>query len=169
MALVEGPCWNCGAPWEDGHFCGHCGAPRGGAPADPGQAPTVPAPRWVAVISTDRSLFDAMRAAARGLVFPTIPERRVELTGDRVRIGRPSRRLPPPELDLSGPPPDPGISREHAELLRGLDGSWAVRDLGSANGTFVGRHRLGADEPVPLPVGAKIRLGVWSRITLLRT
>jgi hypothetical protein len=154
-------CAYCGAPDEDGAFCGRCGAPRG--PTSTGSSPA----RWVAVVATDRRLFDAMRAADRGFAFPTIPERRVELTGDRVRIGRPGRRTPGPELDLSGPPPDPGVSRAHAELLRAADGTWAVRDLGSANGTFLDVRRLAGDELAPLAAGDKIRLGIWSRITVL--
>lgn len=154
-------CPHCGAPDEDGVFCGRCGAPRGSAST--GSSPA----SWVAVVAADRRLFDAMHAADRGFAFPTIPERRVELTGDRVQIGRAGRRAPPPEVDLSGPPPDPGVSRAHAELLRAADGTWAVRDLGSANGTFLGVRRLTADELAPLVAGAKIRLGIWSRITVL--
>jgi FHA domain len=164
---VTSACAHCGAPDEDGAFCGRCGAPRGPDTGAPSGSSGPPA-RWVAVVATDRRLFEAMHAADRGFAFPSIPDLRFELTGDRLRIGRAGRRAPPPDLDLSGPPPDPGVSRAHAELLRADDGTWAVRDLGSANGTFLDVRRLAGDEVAPLTAGARIRLGLWSRITVLR-
>ena len=64
--------------------------------------------------------------------------RRFTLTGTRLRIGRRSAaRGVEPEIDLSGPPADPGISRLHALLLPAPDGTWALLDLGSANGIWL--------------------------------
>ncbi len=54
--------------------------------------------------------------------------RDVELGGERVRFGR----SPGCEVVLEAA----GVSREHAELVRGPDG-WRLRDLGSSNGTCV--------------------------------
>lgn len=158
----------CGAPEDGGSFCESCGRPSAGA-AGPERAVVVPdagppAP-WSAVVAADRGLFDAVRAAERGFEFPALAERRVALTGARVRIGRSGRVVP--EIDLSGPPPDPGVSHEHAELLR-LDDGWLLHDRGSVNGTLVGGRRLAVGVPVRLGPGGRIRLGIWSRITLLR-
>lgn len=167
-------CPACGAVTDGGNFCGACGHPlgapaTGGPPGDPtGDAVGPAGPRpWSAVVSTDRRLFDALGAADRGFVFPGYAQRRVALTVNRVRIGRSGGRGQVPDLDLRGPPPDPGVSREHAELVRRADGGWAVRDVGSANGTFLGSRRLVAGEPAPVAAGEPIRLGVWSRITLV--
>lgn len=158
------PCPGCGAVADGGNFCAECGSPL--VPHVSREAATPSRPRtWVAVVSADRRLFDALGAAARGFAFPTLADRRVALTADRVRIGRSGRTGPAPDVDLCGPPPDPGVSREHAELRRGSDGGWVVRDGGSANGTYLGSRRLAVGELAP--VTAPIRLGVWSRITLV--
>ncbi len=52
---------------------------------------------------------------------------------------------------------DPEISRRHARVSRGDDGRLQIRDLGSANGTFVNDERI--DAPRVLEVGDVIRLG----------
>ncbi len=167
----DGPCPACGAEGDGGNFCGGCGRPlvptASGPPARDPAAASGPRP-WFAVVATDRKLFDALEAAARGFAFPAVAERRVALTAERIRIGRSGRAGWSPDVDLCGPPPDPGVSREHAELLRRADGGWAVRDHGSANGTFLGARRLGAGELAPVAAGEPIRLGVWSRITLVQ-
>lgn len=158
-------CPECGSAGDGGSFCERCGHPRAGT--GPGTAVPAAGPeaQWVAVVAADRGLFDAVRAAERGFEFPALADRRIALTGARVRIGRPGRVVP--EIDLSGPPPDPGVSHEHAELLR-LDDGWLLHDRGSVNGTLVGGRRLAVGVPVRLAPGGRIRLGIWSRITLLR-
>jgi pSer/pThr/pTyr-binding forkhead associated (FHA) protein len=50
------------------------------------------------------------------------------------------------------------LSRRHAEIAAELDG-FTLRDLGSANGTWVGVTRLQPLVPVPLQLGDTIRLG----------
>ncbi len=40
------------------------------------------------------------------------------------------------------------VSRRQAEIRQEADGSWTVRDLGSANGTFLNGRRLTAAQPV---------------------
>lgn len=52
--------------------------------------------------------------------------------------------------------PDQAISRQHAEFSF-RDGQWAVRDLGSSNGTFVNELRIG--ESLLLKSGDQIRCG----------
>jgi FHA domain len=55
-----------------------------------------------------------------------------------MRIGRRSvSQGLEPEIDLTGPPTDPGVSWLHAAPLAELDGSWTILDPGSQNGTLV--------------------------------
>ena len=56
---------------------------------------------------------------------------------------------------------DQTCSRRHAELTPD-DGEWFIRDLGSANGTYVNGRRIGSKR-VPLRLGDQIRTGstVW--------
>ena len=76
--------------------------------------------------------------------------RRERLLGDTILIGRSNAC----QVMLD----DEQVSRRHAEL-RLADGSWTVRDLGSANGTFVNGRRLGANERVPLGPADRLRFG----------
>lgn len=74
--------------------------------------------------------------------------RRFDLPDDEPQqIGRSSEALPLV---------DQTISRRHAELTPD-DGKWLIRDLRSANGTFVNGVRVTA--PTPLRVGDQIRAG----------
>ena len=138
----------------------------------PAPVPAVTGPH--ALIKADRAYFDSVLAEmgpdAAGLAFPPYcPERRVPLLGDQVRIGRRSTsRALLPEIDLSAPPEDPGVSHLHAVLLSRPDGSWNLIDPGSTNGTTVN----GATEPIPVNVpvpvghGDRIHVGAWTTITL---
>jgi len=53
---------------------------------------------------------------------------------------------------------DDSVSRKHAELARDDRGAYRVRDLESANGTFLNAKPVGR-EPVLVPEGAKLRFG----------
>jgi diguanylate cyclase (GGDEF)-like protein len=55
---------------------------------------------------------------------------------------------------------DLAVSRRHARLAAGPDGSFYVEDLGSTNGTFVGTRRVSWS---PLAPGDSLRLGPESR------
>ncbi|MBB5964663.1 FHA domain-containing protein [Planomonospora venezuelensis] len=105
----------------------------------------------------------------RVLFPPYCPRRDIPLAGPEIRIGRPSRsRNLVPEIDLSGPPEDPGVSHLHAVLLPGPGGGWTLVDPGSANGTVVNGRQIGINEPVPVGDGDRIHLGAWTLITLRR-
>ena len=84
---------------------------------------------WTAVVSADRAYHESVQAAsgpdAASVPFPGYyAERRFRLTGSQMRIGRRSvSRGIDPEIDLTGPPADPGISRLHAVLIAVPDGS----------------------------------------------
>jgi predicted component of type VI protein secretion system len=85
-----------------------------------------------------------------------------------VRIGRHSASSGiDPEIDLSVPPADPGVSRLHAVLLRAQDGTWSVVDPGSANGTAVNGSEIPAGQAVALRDGDRIHLGAWTVISLI--
>jgi pSer/pThr/pTyr-binding forkhead associated (FHA) protein len=105
------------------------------------------------------------------IAFPVYcPERRFLLTDREVQIGRrsPSRGLDP-EIDLTGPPLDPGISRLHAVLIPTGNGGLTIIDPGSANGTEVNGVEISAGQQIPLNDGDRISLGAWTTITVHHT
>jgi pSer/pThr/pTyr-binding forkhead associated (FHA) protein len=73
-----------------------------------------------------------------------------------------------PEIDLTGPPTDPGVSRLHAALIAGPDRTWSVVDAGSDNGIVVNGKDVPPGETVPLRDGDRIHLGAWTVITITR-
>ncbi|GAA4294236.1 hypothetical protein GCM10023086_06150 [Streptomyces venetus] len=146
----------------------------GGFPQQP-QAPQGPA-TWTATIGPDRDYFMAMMQRsgpeAAGLNLPAYsPEQQRTLTGNQLTIGRRRHSTgDTPDIDLSVPPEDPGVSHQHAVLVQQPDGSWAVVDQNSTNGTTVN----GSDEPiqpfvpVPLRDGDRVHVGAWTTITIRR-
>jgi serine/threonine protein kinase len=142
-------------------------------PAAPPGAAAV-AGTWTAVVTADRAYYDSVQAEgtpdAASISFPDrFPQRRFPLSGPEARIGRrSSSRHIEPEIDLKGPPTDPGISRLHAKLIAGPDGTWSVVDLGSTSGTLVNGSEIMQGEAVPLRDGDRIHLGAWTMITMTR-
>jgi hypothetical protein len=141
-------------------------------PPAPAPATTGLASAWTAVASADRDYFDSVMAAggpdAASIQFPDYcPERRFRLAGNEMRIGRfsASRGLEP-EIDLTGPPADPGISHLHAVLIAQPDGTWSVLDPGSSNGTQVNGREVMTGIPVPLRDGDRVCLGAWTMLTI---
>ena len=101
-----------------------------------------PQATWTVVVGADRAYYEQVQTVTgpegAAVAFPSYcAERRFQLVGNQMRIGRRSvSRGLAPEIDLTGPPADPGISRLHAVLIATPDGDWAVLDPGSANGTW---------------------------------
>lgn len=154
---------------------GHGAAPgaTGGAAPDSAAATEFEATRtWMAVVTADRAYFDATFAErdpdAAPIEFPDdYPERAFELSGTQMRIGRRSvSRGLEPEIDLAGPPTDPGISHLHAVFIAQQDGTWAVLDTGSSNGTQVNGRDIASGQPAPLRDGDSICLGAWTKLTV---
>jgi len=155
-----------------------------GAPvAEPGPAvtgpgdgaasrPAGPGTAWTAVVGADRAYYDSVVAAggpdAGTVQFPGYcPERQFRLTGTEMRIGRRSAsRGLEPEIDLTGPPTDPGVSRLHAVLIAEPDGNWAVLDPGSENGTLVNGNEIVTGVRLPVRDGDRIQVGAWTAITI---
>ncbi|GAA4867958.1 FHA domain-containing protein [Actinomycetospora straminea] len=135
---------------------------------------------WVVTVWADRDYFELVRA--RGTTgdpddlpgdFPTdLAPREIALTADEVRVGRAGDRTgtDAPEIDLGGPPRDPGVSKLHAVLLALPPDRWVVIDAGSTNGTTLnyGEEPLTPDTPVALRPGDHIHVGAWTTLTVDR-
>jgi hypothetical protein len=160
--VLREPCAACGAPRSgDDRYCEVCGHDFLAPPS----AKSV----WEAVASVDRAQFSRFEAA--GITFPSdYSERRFALDEAEMRIGRSRGHAGEgaPEIDLAGAPEDPGISRLHAVLERRPDGGYALRDLGSTNGTTINDDAapVPQDTAVPLAEGDRIRVGAWTTITV---
>jgi phosphoserine phosphatase RsbU/P len=79
---------------------------------------------------------------------PLFSPARHPLEGGIISIGRAS--------DCTIPIRDRYLSRKHAEIVQ-VRGSWVLKDLGSANGTYLNGFRVESDQP--LKPGDRIRLG----------
>jgi serine/threonine protein kinase len=128
---------------------------------------------WTAIVTADRAYYDSVlpnvdRDAA-SIGFPDhVPERRFTLAGAEVRIGRRSAsRHIVPEIDLADPPADPGVSRPHAVLTVGPDGTWSVTDPGTENGILLNGFEVPPRVAVPLRDGDRLHLGMWTLITIV--
>ncbi|EPD60443.1 FHA domain-containing protein [Streptomyces sp. HGB0020] len=170
-----------GGPNGPGQGGGY-GYPQGGAtqappPPGPGfpQQPAGPA-TWMATIGPDREYFMAMMQRsgpeAAGLNLPAYsPEQQRTLSGNQITIGRRRHSTgDTPDIDLAVPPEDPGVSHQHAVLVQQPDGSWAVVDQNSTNGTTVNHSEepIQPFVPVPLQDGDKVHVGAWTTITIRR-
>jgi serine/threonine-protein kinase len=132
---------------------------------------------WTAVVAADRAYYDSVWAADMSpdeiVPFPAgTPVRRFTLAGGELLIGRRSvSRNIHPEIDLTlpnGGPTDVGVSRLHAKLVSGPEGSWSLIDLGTENGTLVNGREMRQGDIVPLRDGDRINLGMWTVITITR-
>ena len=182
---AQSSCPVCRTP-RSGRFCEVCrfdfatGGIPAGRPGDDGAGrppASADGPAWSAVVTADRAYFDRVIASggpAAEIPFPDYcPERRFVLgrsrAGQEKRIGRYSAsRGIDPEIDLTGPPADPGVSRLHAVLIGQPEGGWAVLDPGSENGTLVNDQEITTGVQVPLHDGDRIYLGAWTVITIHR-
>lgn len=72
----------------------------------------------------------------------------IDLTGVPITIGRAN--------DATLVVTDDYASSRHARLFA-QDGQWIVEDLGSTNGTYLGRTKV--SRPMPVPPGVPVRIG----------
>ncbi|MEU6585741.1 FHA domain-containing protein [Nocardia sp. NPDC046763] len=175
------PCPVCGEP-QTGRFCEGCSydfVAAGPAPTVVAPAPTVIAPlltpqpsgtAWTVTVFADREYFDTMRSEDDDVEFPAYcPERVFALRGAQVRVGRFSASKGiDPEIDLTGPPHDPGVSHLHVLFVAQPGNGWAIIDLGSTNGTRVNAAAdpIPRGQAVPVRSGDRIHLGAWTTLTL---
>ncbi len=127
-------------------------------------------PDWWVIAVPDREYYDQVETDG-DIRFPLVPIPRRFQLDDRATIGRGSAiRGIVPDIDLSAPPTDIGVSHLHAVLERRPDGTWTVTDPGSTNRTYLND----SVEPIPfdeaIPVGEKdrIHIGAWTTLTLQR-
>jgi hypothetical protein len=167
------PCPDCQMPRVGSDkFCEGCGYnfATGESAASPATAQSMSdtAGAWEALVEADREYFECV--AAEEIDFPShCPPRRFVLDQPQIGIGRHSpTRGTQPQIDLSGAPEDPAISHLHAILLRQDDGSYALMDPGSSNGTTLNDDPtpITPNTPVPLADGDRIHIGAWTTITL---
>ncbi|MCZ1009951.1 FHA domain-containing protein [Streptomyces lydicus] len=149
----------------------------GQGPAAPPQGPQpVVGNGWVVAIAPDREYFMAMMGRsgpeAAGLNLPSYsPEQVLPLANGQIAVGRRRNSTgEAPDIDLGSAPEDPGVSHQHALLVQQQDGSWAVVDQNSTNGTTI---NLAEDPiqpyvPVPLHEGDRVHVGAWTTLTVRR-
>jgi len=163
---VADRCPNCGSPTDSTTTCVECGF----LPSASDAAALWEEQKWQIVVRPDREYYEMLEPG--GMDFPDAKySRRIPLTGDHVRIGRASKtRAIHPEIDLSGPLEDTGVSHRHAVLMRQPDGAWALVDQDSTNGTYlnVDQEPMPSNHPVPLSDGDQIHLGGWTTLTMER-
>ncbi|MBF6049364.1 FHA domain-containing protein [Streptomyces sp. NRRL B-1677] len=148
----------------------------GGVPGQQGGAQQQAPAGWTAVVAPDREYFTAMMnrsgPEASGLNLPAYsPELQLQLSGPQVTVGRKRHSTgESPDIDLSRPPEDPGVSHQHAMFVQQPDGSWAVVDQDSTNGTTINGSETPIQPyvPVPLQDGDRVHVGAWTTITLRR-
>ncbi|MFC4335016.1 FHA domain-containing protein FhaB/FipA [Salininema proteolyticum] len=89
-------------------------------------------------------------AVAQWLVVTTgaLAGQRFPLTGQPISIGR--------ARDSTIVINDDFASSHHARIAP-VEGQWMVEDLGSTNGTYLGREKV--TRPTPVPIGVPIRIG----------
>lgn len=175
-------CPLCGTP-RTGRFCeedGHDFVVSGSVPAP---APSAPEPdpagdAWMVTVEADRRYYESV-VAREGpdiaeVSFPNYyPRAEIPLVGAEVRVGR--RRVhgstPAPQVDLAGPPLDPGVSHLHAVLLPlPDDDGWSVLDPGSTNGTTINYSDdpIALDTAVPLREGDRVHVGAFTTLVVTR-
>jgi FHA domain/Double zinc ribbon len=164
-------CPACGEPRDqaDSRFCNNCRydflTHTSYAEEEIGEAPDgyepvegdIPTDHWELTAGVDLTLRgpdDPMPTDLRERIFPVELDRSV--IGRRV-VGREQQEI---ALD------DPGVSRRHAQVKRQPDGSLALLDLGSTNGTKINGIAIEPNILVPLKDGDRITLGCWTHITV---
>lgn len=135
---------------------------------------------WFVRVWADPEYHELVRARDTGdtsVAFPTdVVPREVTLRGEEVRIGRGANGHADqdpddvPEIDLSGPPRDPGVSHLHAVLMALPRDRWVVLDPGSTNGVTLNyaEESLRRNTPAPVRPGDRIHVGAWTTLTVDR-
>ncbi len=114
--------------------------------------------RWDLIVAVDPSLRkpeDPDPTDLRERIFPLD-------IGDCLIGRRSDKEDIHPEIPIG----DPGISRRHARLMRQSDGSIAVLDLGSMNGTRLNGTAIEPNILTPFAGTDQVTMGCWTRLTL---
>jgi hypothetical protein len=130
------------------------------APPPPAPAPTAAPAGWELVVTVDASQDKEPDPATP---CPTdTPERVIPLDQDVLVGRRDDQRDIHPDLEVV----DPGASRRHAKFVRLDDGTIALQDLASTNGTRLNAADLAPGSRHPLRAGDEVHLGRWTCIVL---
>jgi hypothetical protein len=166
------PCPECQTPRVGSdRFCEGCGynflTGERGLPSTT-SSPSEQPEAWELLVEADRDYFE--RVATEEIEFPArYQPRTFALQDAEVCIGRHSAtRGTRPQIDLSGAPEDLAISHSQAILVRQEDGSYALVDPGSSNGTTLNDdlNPIAPNTPVPLVAGDRIHIGAWTTMTI---
>jgi pSer/pThr/pTyr-binding forkhead associated (FHA) protein len=157
-------CTQCGhSNAEDARFCSNCGAALRPAPATTGSETSTitisgggfetgeAAEKSEGLSGADQAAVDALPPGSALLVVRRGPNSgsRFLLDSDTTTAGR----HPSSDIFLD----DVTVSRRHAEFVRAGEG-FAVRDVGSLNGTYVNRERI---DETPLAGGDEVQVGKY--------
>ena len=157
-------CTQCGhSNAEDARFCSNCGAALRPAPATTGSETSTitisgggfetgeAAEKSEGLSGADQAAVDALPPGSALLVVRRGPNSgsRFLLDSDTTTAGR----HPSSDIFLD----DVTVSRRHAEFVRADEG-FAVRDVGSLNGTYVNRERI---DETPLAGGDEVQVGKY--------
>ena len=157
-------CTQCGhSNAEDARFCSNCGAALRTAPATTGSETSTitisgggvetgeSAEKAEGLSGADQAAVDALPPGSALLVVRRGPNSgsRFLLDSETTTAGR----HPSSDIFLD----DVTVSRRHAVFVRTGDG-FAVRDVGSLNGTYVNRERI---DETPLVGGDEVQVGKY--------
>jgi len=167
-AAVEGTgaCPSCGEPRTDpsARYCDVCRYDF--VARKPGPPPRVSVPAataWQVVVSADPAL-DTEPDPATPCPSDE-PERIFPLDASEMLVGRrDDTRDIRPEIPVN----DPGTSRRHAKIVKNADGSVALQDLASMNGTRLNGTEVAPGSRHSLQEGDLVTLGRWTRLRLGR-
>jgi pSer/pThr/pTyr-binding forkhead associated (FHA) protein len=159
-------CSNCGhSNADDARFCSNCGTAlspvdTAGSSGSPGETSTITIQgvdvgevpeKGEGLSAADQAAVDALPPASALLVVRRGPNSgsRFLLDSDVTTAGR----HPSSDIFLD----DVTVSRRHAEFVRSGDG-FAVRDVGSLNGSYVNRERI---DEAQLGSGDEVQIGKY--------
>jgi hypothetical protein len=189
VAGAASACPECGEPRADAHarFCEVCRfdfvARKPGPPPvarTPVAAPAPPAPVASAPVNAPSPAVSAAAWSVVVCVDPALdvepdpespcpvnaPEQVIAVRAPELLVGRhDDRRDIHPEISVR----DPGASRRHAKIVLLADGSLALQDLASMNGTKLNGADVEPGSRRALTAGDEVTLGRWTRIRVRRT
>lgn len=114
------------------------------------------------VISVDRAKASSWEGETT--IKPDSKDRVFPLDLDENLVGRRSvNKGIYPEIEIS----DPGVSHRHLKFIKVADGSFAVLELGSSNGTELNGVTLEPGLPTPVKAGDVLNIGIWTQLKLV--
>jgi len=162
-AAVPEQCPDCGAVREfrSQAFCEACGhnfrtGARGVVPPPPPMA--VGPVRWEVTVRADATLNGTPNPDAPVATSPRV----FTLFDEQTLVGRPAAGVRT-QVAVAD---DPGVSRRQLLLLRRPDGTLAVRDPGSANGTRLNGADVTPGVDTPVADGDRLAVGAWTVLTV---